>query len=111
MRITDGAGESASCELDGEIESALGAEVDVHQGEVGPQLTILGKRFDTVAGDPYDRDTRALEHAARGIAEVGAVIDDQTAHGRRPEHHMNRVLQNGHPVALPVAGISKPPTH
>ena len=67
-------------ELLGEREPVLPAKVDVDQRYVGVQAFVIPKRLSAISRLTDNADSRALEHGAHGVAKLGAVVNDQTAH-------------------------------
>src|SRR3982751_6295650 len=65
----------------GEIETAVGAEVDVDERDLRPQLPNAPERFSARRRASNDRDALTLEQVARSFAEARVVVDDETAQG------------------------------
>jgi hypothetical protein len=78
MRITESG--VVAIKLLGEFESALGAQVDVYQRDVGVQFPVKPQRFSAIGRHTDNGDPRALEHRDRGVAKFRAVVNDQAAH-------------------------------
>jgi hypothetical protein len=77
-------GPAGLVEAPGQLEAALAAQVDVQQGDVRSQLPGPLEGLGAVGGHAHDRDAMALQEAAGGVQEAGAVVDDQAAqHGLR----------------------------
>ena len=67
--------------LFGELEAALRAQVDIDKRDVWVQILVKPKRLSAIGCHTDDADTRTCEKRARSVAEISAVINDQTAHG------------------------------
>lgn len=72
-----------------DVESTLAVQLDVDERDVGAQIGVAGQRLLRTACDADDVDSGALEDVGRGVAEIGTVVDDQTAHGTHSENHTN----------------------
>src|SRR6266511_1094799 len=66
-------------ESPGELEAALAGQVDVDQRDVRSEPFDLLQRLDDAGGDPDDGDPLALEVAAGGLQEAGAVVNEEAA--------------------------------
>jgi len=90
-------------ELPGDLEAALGAEVDFDQGDVGPQLVGEPERLGAGGRHADARHPLAFEQAAGGVQEEAAVVDDQAAqHAPR----MTRPSAGGIPASWPLARVA-----
>jgi hypothetical protein len=66
-------------QIPSEVEAALLAEPDVDESHVGRKLLDALHRLAARCGDPDDDESLTVEQPARGGAEPGVVVDDQTA--------------------------------
>ena len=86
--------------LFGDIETALNPQVNVYQCDIRVQLLVKGKRFSAIGGRTDDADPRACKQGARRVAEISAVINDQTAHRAthgRTQNQTRRSQMASHP--------------
>ena len=91
-------------ELLREREPVLAAEVDVDQRHVGMQIFVIPKRLSAIGCLTDYADSRALEHGARGVAKIGAVVNDQTAHIATRGNTQFSASQMSIIIAFPLAG-------
>jgi hypothetical protein len=68
-------------ETAGEIETAVGTEVNVDERDLRPQLPNAPDCLRGRARTPDDREALSVEQVARSFAEARLVVDDEAAQG------------------------------
>src|SRR4051812_14197319 len=71
-------------ETAGEIQTAVGTEVNVDERDLRPQLPNAPERLRGRARASDDREALTLEQFARSFAEARLVVDDEEAQGHVP---------------------------
>jgi hypothetical protein len=79
-----GAAVDAVGETPGEIETALGAEVDVDESDLRPQLLNSPDCLSARGRESDDGDSLTFEQVARSFREARLVVDDEAAQGHAP---------------------------
>jgi hypothetical protein len=79
MRITRGVAVDVLGETAREIETAVGAQVNVDDRDLRPQLPNAPDRLRSRGRTPDDRDALTLEQVARSFTEAWGVVDDEAA--------------------------------
>ena len=64
-----------------DLEPVFSAQVHIDEDDVGTQLGVTPKSLIAIGGGTDNAETRALEHGARGVAKIGAVVNDYAAQG------------------------------